>query len=164
MGACFFTKHLLQITDDDMCRVKAAKVQQTIHSFATRVAAVSNWCNSQTSGDVVAFLKRYNATFPPRAGVEVSVAAGRGQLDRPYAGAFSMHELKDPLGESVREPSYTAIACSPETVPGCETINSVRVGKGWPPLSVYVCPLVLNERGAKVSSTDIRAAEGGRKV
>lgn len=58
--------------------------------------------------------------------------------------------------------SFDAIVVSEETIPGALEINRVRAGLGFAPLAVVVVGLVAPGRqAAKLSSTDLRAADAG---
>jgi hypothetical protein len=140
-----------------MGSAKAASVQQAIAPHAVRAAAVAAWANRQSRRDIRAFYAANMGGARPRPVVD---ALGGDEEETPYVGAYSTHALTDALGGSVQEPSYTAIACSPETRPGCEAINAQRLAKGWQPLAIYECPLIpaAPGGGGKMSSTALRAA------
>lgn len=76
----------------------------------------------------------------------------------PYRGRFALFALHDGVGLTVHDPTYTAIVCSEETRSGCEEINARRAAAGMRPLAVYTAPLVRDRTGAKLSSTQLRAA------
>lgn len=62
-------------------------------------------------------------------------------------------QIDDPFGPSITDATIDAIACSEETLKGCEKINSIRIERGLPPLAI-----VLTKRGQAytLSSTFIR--------
>jgi hypothetical protein len=105
----------------------------------------SDGCGLNVGGSVIV-----RSSDAPKAGV------GIGSASFPYRGRYSLHSLPDALGPSISEPLYTAIACSRETLAGCERINAARCAAGLRPMAIFVAPLVLGGSGGKLSSTDLR--------
>lgn len=108
-----------------------------------------------------------DAGDPPRA-IDVDPATAPAAAvpcasdpeSHPYRGRYSLHELHDAMGDSIKDATYTAIVCSAETKAGCETINAKRAELGFPPLAIYTVPLRMAPGAAvKLSSTAIREAE-----
>jgi hypothetical protein len=147
--------------DDAQCAAKAARVGQFIQPYAARCAAVAGWCDEQTPGSIAAFYAAHGLVLPPSSAQQDGGSHHPAPLPdagHPYRGRYSLHELHDVFGPSVTDGSYTAITCSEETVAGCQLINDKRAAGGLRPLAVYVAAVVTNDRGKKLSSTDIRAA------
>ena len=74
-------------------------------------------------------------------------------------GRLSVHQLDDTIGPAATCEDCHAIACTPETLPGCITINRLRAQQGLAPLELVVVPHLLGDDGKVVSSSRIR---GGR--
>ncbi len=173
----------VQISDDAMCAAKAAKTGQTLQPFSHRRGNVASWCDSQSVEDVASFTRSYGdvigpltppvprpstsappspSTTAPSTAPSSSSPSSSSSLPasprHPYRGRYSLHELHDPFGPSITDPSYTGIACSEETKEGCRLINDKRREAGMRPLELFVAPLLCGPTGAKLSSTDLRAA------
>ena len=147
------------VMDDKQSEAKARKVGQAIQPFKARCEAVSLWCDSQTPESIAAFIRDYALDVPPSLPSDVILDPAH-----PYQGRYSLHELTDHFGDSIRDPTYTGIVCSEETAPGCALINEKRAQLGMSPLQIYCAPLIRNNLGEKLSSTDIRAALAADKA
>lgn len=152
----------VHISDDAMVHSKSTRLGQPMRSFAERCSQVSSWLDSRTCAAICR-----DAGDPPRA-IDVDpatapAAAAPCSADPgpyPYRGRYSLHELHDAMGDSIRDATYTAIVCSAETKAGCETINVKRAELGFPPIAIYTVPLHMAPgAGVKLSSTAIREAE-----
>lgn len=127
---------------------------QYIQPYAVRRHLVEAWCDAQTADSIAHFADAHGLGAAAAAVPAPTAAAAVARY--PYRGRYSVHELHDVFGDSVRDPTYTAIVCSEETRGGCSLINAKRAAAGWPPLEVIVASIVRNAAGAKLSSTDIR--------
>ena len=131
---------------------------QYIQPYAVRRHLVEAWCDAQTVDSIAHFADAHGLgaaaerPSPPLPAPTAAAVVAR----YPYRGRYSVHELHDVFGDSVRDPTYTAIVCSEETRLGCALINAKRAAMGWPPLEVIVASIVRNAAGTKLSSTDIR--------
>jgi pantetheine-phosphate adenylyltransferase len=134
------------ISDDAMIRAKATKLGQSLRTFDQRSDQVAEWARDHCC---------------KIEGGRAAAACECSEAERcyPYRGRFTVHELHDPFGPSITDPTYTAIVCSAETREGCEAINAARIERGMPPLQIYAIDLRHGPRGEKLSSTAIRAAE-----
>ena len=70
---------------------------------------------------------------------------------------YTIIPLDDPFGPAIKVAELQAHVSSAETFPGAMMINDLRIQNGLNPLVLIIIPLVLNESGEKVSSTEIRA-------
>lgn len=64
--------------------------------------------------------------------------------------------LIDPFGPAITDPTLQAHVSSMETYEMALKINEKRIEKGLNPLTLIIIPLVLDDFGKKLSSTDIR--------
>ncbi len=82
-----------------------------------------------------------------------------------FGNSFEVREIGDHIGFAL-EPDIESIVVSEETAQGAKTINDLRAKAGSLPLSVQVVPIVMDDRGEKISSTILqaRATKGGTKV
>lgn len=140
----------MQVTDDVLSAAKSVKLGQHIQSYAARVRQLFDWIEAQTPESISAFFSRLPI---PRHPDTLDGADPR----YPYRGRYSFHALHDGFGDTTKDPSYTCIVCSEETVSGCHIINEKRDAAGMSPLEIVVAPLVLGLHGEKLSSTAIRA-------
>ncbi|UYP45170.1 Phosphopantetheine adenylyltransferase [Candidatus Lokiarchaeum ossiferum] len=69
---------------------------------------------------------------------------------------FVIMPLKDPFGVAITDENLQAHVSSLETYKMALKINDLRVERGLAPLVLIVIPLVQNEVGKKISSSDIR--------
>ena len=80
---------------------------------------------------------------------------GVARFIRSLKPSLKLHivQIDDPFGPSITDAAIDAIACSEETLKGCEKVNSIRLERGLPPLTI-----VLTKRGQAhtLSSTFIR--------
>ena len=76
------------------------------------------------------------------------------ELAAEYDRSFDIRVLTEPTGIAT-EPQYDALVVSPETRPGGERINEIRVENGIEPLDLIVVDHVLAEDGDIISSTRI---------
>lgn len=83
----------------------------------------------------------------------------RAWSEREAPGRISVHRLQDTIGPAATCPDCHGIASTPETYPGCVTINRLRREAGLEPLEILGVPHLLGEDGKVVSSSRIR---GGR--
>ncbi len=67
--------------------------------------------------------------------------------------------LKDPYGVTVEDPRIEALVTSPFTHYRGIEINKLRERKGFKPLDIIVCPLVMAKDGKPISSTRIMRRE-----
>jgi phosphopantetheine adenylyltransferase len=144
----------VQVTDDVLSSEKSIKLGQHIQSYADRVRQLFEWIEAQTPDSISAFFSRLPI---PRHPNSLDGADPR----YPYRGRYSFNALHDGFGDTTKDPRYTCIVCSEETVPGCRTINEKRDAAGMRPLQIVVAPLVLGLHGEKLSSTAIRADATG---
>ncbi len=70
---------------------------------------------------------------------------------------YTIIPLDDPFGPAIKVAELQAHVSSAETFQGAMMINDLRIQNGLNPLVFIIIPLVLNESGEKVSSTEIRA-------
>tara|TARA_B100000029_G_scaffold69833_1_gene62111 strand:+ start:4342 stop:5355 length:1014 start_codon:yes stop_codon:yes gene_type:complete len=75
------------------------------------------------------------------------------------AELVSVHVLEDEDGPAPWHETATAILCTPETLAGCQRINSARAANGLSPLGVIVVEHVAAHDGAPISSSRVRAGE-----
>jgi pantetheine-phosphate adenylyltransferase len=68
----------------------------------------------------------------------------------------SVIPLKDPFGPAITEAELEAHVSSVETYQGALMINEKRIQNGLKPLVLIIIPLVLNDAGKKISSTELR--------
>ena len=152
-----------QITDDAQGEVKALKVGQYIQPYAVRRHLVEAWCDAQTADSIAHFVAAHGLDnvaggAPPVDDAAAAAATAAAAARHPYRGRYTVHELHDVFGDSVRDPTYSAIVCSEETRAGCNLINVKRAALGWPPLDIIVASIVRDAAGGKLSSTAIRQA------
>ena len=69
---------------------------------------------------------------------------------------YSLIPLHDPFGPAITNPKLQAHVSSMETYKIAMKINEIRIERGLPPLVLIIIPLVLNDEGNKIASTDIR--------
>jgi pantetheine-phosphate adenylyltransferase len=65
-------------------------------------------------------------------------------------------ELTDPFGPTVTDPEIDALVVSQMTQLGAELVNRQRIDRQLPPLPVIITPMVADEAGEHISSTEIR--------
>lgn len=68
-------------------------------------------------------------------------------------------ELEEFYGPPCNDESYDLLVVSPNTYNRSEEINRIRVSKGFKPLTVEICPIVLSEDGQVMSTTRIYRGE-----
>ncbi|ABK76727.1 pantetheine-phosphate nucleotidyltransferase [Cenarchaeum symbiosum A] len=72
---------------------------------------------------------------------------------------YSVSRLDEDFGPAVLEPGVDVLVVSEETHPQGDVLNALRRGKGLPPVSVVVVPMVMAEDGTRISSTRIKNSE-----
>ena len=65
-------------------------------------------------------------------------------------------ELNDSYGPPIEDKNYEALIISQETIPNALEINEIREQSGMKPLILVVIPILRDEKGNKISSTEIR--------
>jgi pantetheine-phosphate adenylyltransferase len=65
-------------------------------------------------------------------------------------------ELNDSYGPPIEDENYEALIISQETIPNALKINEIRAQKSMKPLILVVIPILRDEKGNKISSTEIR--------
>jgi len=65
-------------------------------------------------------------------------------------------ELKNSFGPPIEDKNYEALIISQETIPNALKINEIREQNGMKPLILVVIPVLRDENGNKISSTEIR--------
>lgn len=157
----------VHISDDAMVQAKARKLGQSMRTFAERCSHVTEWLDNRTCDAI-----RHDAGDSPKT-IDVEPPSAPPAAEprcfssdaRPYRGRYSLHELHDGMGDSIRDPTYTAIVCSAETKAGCDMINAKRAELGFPLLAIYTVPLHMAPGAAvKLSSTAIREAEAAAEA
>ncbi len=73
--------------------------------------------------------------------------------------SVSIHLLEDNVGPAPTCLEATAIGCTPETHPTCESINSSRIEAGLKPLKIVEAEHKLSSDGKIISSSRIREGE-----
>lgn len=154
------------VTGRAMAAAKAAKVKQSLLPFEDRVRRLGEWLDAQTPSSIAAVRGAEpgpgSAGGSPPAGrppapTWFDESLGPEALLHPLRGRFSIHELLDPIGPAATEARYTCIVCSLETREGCEAINVQRAARGLGPLEIFVISLLMGDKGAKLSSSALRA-------
>lgn len=69
---------------------------------------------------------------------------------------YEIMPLSEPFGIAITDISLQAHISSLETYKVAFKINEIRIERGLTPLVLIVIPLILNERGKKISSSEIR--------
>ena len=87
-----------------------------------------------------------------------TLSAELAALAAPYGRDFEVRQLDEPTGIAV-EPRFDHLVVSPETKPGGDRINELRVAEGADPLDIHVVPHVRAEDGGIISSTRIVRGE-----
>jgi pantetheine-phosphate adenylyltransferase len=70
--------------------------------------------------------------------------------------SYEIIPLDDPFGPAISSTDLEVHVSSEETIENSKKINQIRIQKGLKPLYLLMIPLVLDEHGRKVSSSDIR--------
>jgi len=86
------------------------------------------------------------------------LAAELAALAERYGREYEIRRLDEPTGIAV-EPQFGHLVVSPETKPGGDRINELRVADGAAPLDIHVVPHVRAEDGGIISSTRIVRGE-----
>ncbi|WP_254531589.1 phosphopantetheine adenylyltransferase [Natrinema gelatinilyticum] len=87
-----------------------------------------------------------------------SVADAIAEIDE-WDREIEIRQLETERGIATDDPSIDALVVSPETAPELEKINDERRERGLDPLSGIVAPYVLDDDGARISSTRIVRGE-----
>jgi pantetheine-phosphate adenylyltransferase len=85
-----------------------------------------------------------------KADLQAELAA----LAEPFDSEFEVRKLEEATGIAV-EPQFDHLVVSPETKPGGDRINELRVEAGAAPLDIHVVPHVRAADGGIISSTRI---------
>jgi cytidyltransferase-like protein len=73
-----------------------------------------------------------------------------------YSQRSEVIELTDPFGPTVTDPKIDALIVSQMTQRGAELVNQQRIERQLHPLPVIITPMVSDEAGEHISSTEIR--------
>lgn len=76
-----------------------------------------------------------------------------------YQGKYTLVELTDPFGPTATDPNIDALIVSQMTQAGADAVNQARQARGLPILPVIVTPMVADEAGQHLSSSQIRAGQ-----
>ena len=68
-------------------------------------------------------------------------------------------KLDDPFGPAITDPNLEAHVSSVETMDGANMINTLRIKNGLNPPILVIIPLVLDEKGLKISSSEMRKSK-----
>lgn len=97
---------------------------------------------------------------------EVRVSEISEWVESEGYGSFTMHQLEDTIGPASTCLKCDSIAATPETLPGCLTINKLREENGLSPLAIIEVPHLRGEDGRVICSSRIRNGlidRGGRR-
>ena len=78
------------------------------------------------------------------------------EILRKEVHQFEIMPLNDPFGIAITDKSLQAHVSSMETYEVAFKINQIRLERGLKPLTIIIIPLVLNQKGQKISSSEIR--------
>ena len=79
--------------------------------------------------------------------------------EQGFAGRYKIIELNDPYGPTINDPNIEALVASEETAKRIIEINDIRKRKGFKELELIKTPIILDEKGRKISSSKIREKE-----
>ncbi len=77
------------------------------------------------------------------------------ELDIPK-NSYEIIPLDDPFGPAITSNDLEVHVSSEETIENAKKINQIRIQKGLKPLYLLMIPLLLDEHGKKISSSEIR--------
>ena len=70
--------------------------------------------------------------------------------------SYELVPLDDPFGPAITSEELEVHISSEETFENSKKINEIRIQKGLKPLCLLMIPLILDEAGKKICSTNIR--------
>ena len=79
--------------------------------------------------------------------------------EQGFAGRYKIIELNDPYGPTIIDPNIEALVASEETAKRIIEINDIRKRKGFKELELIKTPIILDEKGEKISSSKVREKE-----